>query len=266
MVYSRWHYYVRSIPTLLCGIKNPVRTIRTFLGLEKTFPLLITLRNGSQFWVRSPMDIWIIKETCLDRDYEANGTPIENGWNIIDIGAGLGDFAIHAARQNPRGMVFAYEPSPDSFALLRKNIHLNNTRNVVAFPQAVNGHMQELQLEVGSGVPVMYSTVSHNHTPDSQVLQVHATTLDMLFVDLCLEYCDLLKVDCEGAEYDIFFHTSEETLRRVSRVALEYHNDITPYSHVDLITLLQKQGFGVQHMPNPAHREIGYLYAERIVS
>lgn len=168
----------------------------------------ITLRNGLQFWVRSPMDIWIIKETCLDREYEAKGMSIQNGWNVIDIGASLGDFAIHAARQNPRGIVFAYEPSPDSFALLQKNIRLNNIRNIVAFPQAVNGQLQELQLEVGSGVPVTYSTVSRNHATDSQVLNVNATTLDVLFADLCLEYCDLLKVDCEGAEYDIFFKSA----------------------------------------------------------
>lgn len=59
------------------------------------------LRNGQQVKVRSLMDIWIVKETCLDKDYEVNGVPIADGWQVVDIGAGLGDFVLSAANERP---------------------------------------------------------------------------------------------------------------------------------------------------------------------
>ena len=54
--------------------------------------MIIRLRgSGLQFRVRTAMDVWVIKETCLDRDYEY-GMVLQDNWTIIDIGAGLGDF------------------------------------------------------------------------------------------------------------------------------------------------------------------------------
>ena len=76
------------------------------------------------------MDAWIVKETNLDRDYEVHGTAIQDGWIVVDIGAGLGDFTVFAARRTPHGRVFAYEPAPDSVALLEQNLGLNGIRNV----------------------------------------------------------------------------------------------------------------------------------------
>ena len=35
--------------------------------------------------------------------------------------------------------------------------------------------------------------------------------------------CDLLKMDCEGAEYDILYHCPSEVLTRIDRIALEVH-------------------------------------------
>ena len=52
---------------------------------------------------------------------------LQDGWTIIDIGAGLGDFTAYAAQRSPRGRVLAYEPFPESFALLQQNLKLNDT-------------------------------------------------------------------------------------------------------------------------------------------
>lgn len=56
------------------------------------------------------MDVWVVKETCLDRDYKSKGKKIQGGSTIIDIGAGLGDFAILTANEHPNSQVYAYEP------------------------------------------------------------------------------------------------------------------------------------------------------------
>ena len=76
-------------------------------------------------------------------------------------------------------------------------------------------------------------------------------------------HCDLLKVDCEGGEYDIFFHTPEETLRKIDRIAMEYHDGCTPHSHSELADFLRGHGFSITLRTNPVHRHIGFLTAVR---
>ena len=51
-----------------------------------------------------------------------------------------------------------------------------------------------------------------------------STTLEQIYSDGEIEQCDLLKIDCEGAEYEILFGASSELLDRTRRMALEYHN------------------------------------------
>jgi hypothetical protein len=125
---SKYRYYLGSILTLLGGFKRPWQIIGIFLGLPGTTPAEVALRRtGWRFSVRSAMDVWIIKETCLDNDYMA-GSDFDPAWNVVDIGAGLGDFTVLAAKSCPDGLVHAYEPHSQSFALLVSNLALNQIR------------------------------------------------------------------------------------------------------------------------------------------
>src|SRR5438876_454532 len=92
-------------------------------------PLLVRLRTGERFWVSTAMDVWILKESCLDRFYEKDGTIVQDGWNVIDIGAGMGDFAISVALRCPNSTVYAFEPFPESIAKLNDHRELNGTTN-----------------------------------------------------------------------------------------------------------------------------------------
>src|SRR4030042_325499 len=65
--------------------------------------------------------------------------------------------------------------------------------------------------------------------------------------------CDLLKVDCEGGEYDIFFNAPEATLRKIERIAMEYHDGFTPHSHTELAAFLRGHGFSVTPPTHPVH-------------
>jgi FkbM family methyltransferase len=263
MLLSRWTYYLSSIPTLLFGVRNIVPMLRMFLPLPGRQPFVLELRNGLRFRVRSAMDIWIIKETCLDRDYERESVALGQDWTVIDIGAGLGDFTVHAAHHSARGTVYAFEPTPESFRLLEENLRLNQIRNVQPQQLAI-GSAPLMVLKIDSGVPVRFSTAEANGSSGGQTsVEVRGAPLDEVIAGLPISRCDLLKIDCEGAEYDIFFHTSPDTFRKIDRICMEYHNNVTPYSHLDLMDFFVKQGYIVKHAPNPAHREIGFLYAYR---
>jgi FkbM family methyltransferase len=259
MSFSRLRYYLTSIPTLLWGVRNWPTVIAGLSGLPAASPVVVTLRDGLRFRVRTPLDLWILKETCLDRQYERAGTSLEDGWIILDIGAALGDFAIGAASRYPRSQVYAYEPFPASFALLQENLRLNRIQNVQAFPYALGAQVGVQSLRLVSPEAVQHTTTTGSCA--GTALQVPGTTLDRVFAELHLSHCDYVKMDCEGAEYDILFHASEATVRQVRHFCLEYHDGVTDFSHHDLVSYFEARGFRVRLTPNPVHRRLGYLYA-----
>ncbi len=257
---TRLRYYLSSIPTLLTGIQN--WSACAMLPFRRD-PLILQLRNGLRFKVRTLMDVWIIKETCLDRDYEKNGTAIQDGWTVIDIGAAAGDFAILTASEHSTAWVLAYEPSPTSFKLLRENLALNEVENLKTFPLAVAAVNGTLTLTT-TGEAVQHSTMKPVREKTSpHTVEIQAISLENVFRVNGLNRCHFLKMDCEGGEFDILLKTSPETLARIDRICLEYHDGFTEFSHTDLVKHLQQNGYQVKITPNPVHGYLGFLYAYR---
>src|SRR5437870_6034719 len=149
---SRWKYYLFSIPTILLNVRNWLGVLGIFAGVPTRRPLLVHLRTGERFWVSTAMDVWILKESCLDRFYEKDGTIVQDGWNVIDIGAGMGDFAISVALRCPKSIVYAFEPFPESFAKLNDHRELNGTTNVHAFREALAGTAGSVRVYSVTGV------------------------------------------------------------------------------------------------------------------
>lgn len=263
MLLSRGWYYLSSIPTLLLGVESWPKLLSAFAGWPVTTPFVITLRNGLRFKVRTFMDVWIIKETCLDLQYERTSVYLEDGWIVVDIGAGLGDFAVSVAKKNPRSTVYAYEPLPESFALLKENLLLNETCNVLPFPYAVGKSVGNIHLYAISAEAVQQSTVARKRSVASRSvasIEVPSVTLNYIFDENKIKVCDYLKMDCEGAEYEILFSTDESTLQKIRHLCLEYHDGVTEFSHYDLVRFLEQQGFRIRLTPNPAHSHLGFLY------
>lgn len=255
---SRWIYYLTSITSILLGMRPIIPILLIFLGRNPE-SLIITLKTGLRFKVRSAMDIWVIKETCLDRDYENYGVDLQKGWRIIDIGAGLGDFTIYAASV-PESRVYAFEPFPESYALLQENLRLNQIQNATVYAQAVGAENGQLSLMTGTGVAVRHSTSLSDAAGD---IVVESIRLDDALDRISEDQIDFLKMDCEGGEYDILFHASEDALGRIRHICMEYHDDLKPHTHHELVTFLSEMGFMVKTYRNPAHSQIGFLYARK---
>jgi len=254
---QRIAYYLRSIPIIIGQIENWYSIPLLFMDRK----VIIRLRNGCRFRVRSLMDVWIIKETCLDRQYEAYGAPIQDGWTVIDVGAGLGDFSILVAREHPHARVYAYEPFPESYHLLQENISINQVNNVLAFKMAVGDKKEKVRLFL-KGEAVQHTTTVMGPSKNPYT-EVQSLRLEDILVDNKIEYCDFLKMDCEGCEFSVLLNTPHYILERISRICLEYHEGFTPYTLADLIQYLHRHGFRTRVTPNPVHAYLGFLYADR---
>ncbi len=262
---SKYGYYIGSIFTLLGKIDHPMQTIQIFLNPAAPTIHEIHLPDLKLvFRVRGRMDIWSVKETLLDRFYERYGTSIQDGWKIIDIGGGIGEFTIFAAAGRPGCQVAAFEPFPASFELLQQNLQLNHLDHVQFFPEAIGASDGSLNLDISGGEPLMIQSGARSDLHSGQTIEVPCISLDTALNRLGFSSVDLLKLDCEGAEYSILMDTPVETLRRIQRIVMEYHNNVGPRQHRQLSAYLTNQGFQVQSVPNAVHDHLGYLYAFRL--
>ena len=73
---------------------------------------------------------------------------------------------------------------------------------------------------------------------------------------------DFLKIDVEGAEYEMLFSLDEASLGRVRRVCMEYHEGVTEWGHADLERFFRSKGWAVRVSPSPVRPELGFLYAQ----
>jgi FkbM family methyltransferase len=262
MVISRIAYYLSSIPTLLVGLDNWWLLGLLMLGRRGQGHAILRLRHSPlRFHVRTAMDVWVIKEVCLDRDYEGGGIRLEDGWTILDVGAGIGDFSVSVAQRLPGSRVIALEPFAASRQVLLDNIRLNRVPNVQAFAYALGAGSGAHRLRAGRAEPGQSSTARLGRGVTAMEEEVPGRSLRDLFGELGIERCDFLKMDCEGAEYEILMAADEATLTRVRHIALEYHDRYTRHDHRELAEFLEGKGYRVRTEPSPAHREIGYLFA-----
>jgi FkbM family methyltransferase len=207
--------------------------------------------------VRSPMDVWTVKETWVDRVYERFGAPLRDGWTVFDVGAGFGDFSLRAAAAGPDVRVHAFEPHPGSRALLADNVARNHAANVTVHAEAVGAQTGRVDL------------LAAEQALDSAVTAaadggVPALSLADAMAAVGAQRVDLLKLDCEGSEFPILQGAGAGTLARVQRIVMEYHDDLPAgRDHRALGALLASHGYAVRAWPSPVHRHLGYLRAVR---
>ncbi|HEX5692964.1 MAG TPA: FkbM family methyltransferase [Roseiflexaceae bacterium] len=256
-------YYLASLRTLLSQVRNWPVPFWDLLGLPIGRPYLLRLRDGAVFQIRNFMDAWIVKEVYLDGDYERYGVALQPNWTVIDIGACLGSFAVFAARHAPGIRVHAFEPAPDSFRLLRQNLELNRVANVSIYPSAVAAASGPLTLYTFAGHAEQNSLNPLRAHADARAVTVEALALADVFDRLAIDHCDFLKIDCEGAEFDMLLNAPPELFKRVSHICMEYHDGVTPFTHADLLRHFERMGLRARRFPSPVLPNEGFIYAYR---
>ena len=256
---KKYLYYLKSIFSLITGIREWFLVIRIFLRLPVKGTPMVTLRKtGVRFQVRGAKDIWSIKETFLDEFYRRYGTEIGDGWSIIDIGAGIGEFPLYTLQGHPTNIVYAFEPFPESFDFLQTNVKLNNAPSIKGYREAIGAESGTLTLNL-MGDPLQISTEIKSSSQET--VTVPSLSLKDAFQSLRLHHCNLLKLDCEGAEYPILFNAPAAVFDSIDNIVMEYHDGVQAHDHHQLAEFLESKGFSVKTYRNFVHAQLGYLYA-----
>jgi FkbM family methyltransferase len=162
---------------------------------------------------------WVANETFMD-EYGVRRIEFAPGDVAVDIGAHVGLFAIYLAKRHPDISVLAFEPDPVNFHNMLANVAANRVTNVVPQHLAVTRDARPFTLDRppgNSGGAGGYCGRREGF-PRTTTASV---TLDIIFERFAITRCKLLKIDCEGAEYEIL--TSTSVLDRVDWLSGEFH-------------------------------------------
>ena len=230
--------------------------VPAFRRLAKFKLTYYRLYDGTQFIFRFfTNDRCIIDEIFINKAYTPNPTfEIRSGDVVVDLGAHIGVFTVFAARHARGVKVYCYEPLPENFELLKANVRLNKLGDrVKMFQLAVADKRSFSPLYIGDTGLASLNLQSGKHVV-AKVIR-----LEDVAYNNNLDRIDFLKVDVEGAEYDIFRNVDKDVLRSVRRIAMECHS---LRNAVNLKNLLRNSGFTVS-IRESGHSSLSYIYAVR---
>ena len=174
----------------------------------------IVEKAGLKFFCR-PGPGWD-DEYCVDEVIERNVYEIEpddiRDKIVVDIGANIGTFSLFASKYAKK--VYSYEPGPTNFDMLKMNIALNKITNIEAFNVAVGKPGEDTIEPDSSGHSRIGSAGGLNGVP-VKVIGFDEIPTDEIY---------LLKMDCEGGEYDVVKYASDEKLKKVNKILGELHS------------------------------------------
>ena len=261
----------RQVPKVVITFRNWWVYFFNIFG-SSTGEKVCKLRNGSKFIVRSnSFDIRMIKEVYIHKPYHR--LEINRGDIVVDIGAHIGTFSIMAGQKTGEtGKVYAFEPVPDTFDLLKRNIQINSLQNnIQPYKMGISnkGGKKEFYIFKKDGKPIFHSTSLYKEqlgaidANTSEKFEVECITLKDIFQSNGLDGVEVLKMDCEGVEYDLLFNTPKEYLKRIDRMCIEYHDYLsTSYNHKDIIDYLSKLEYEVfLEVPKNSEAGCGIIYA-----
>lgn len=183
----------RSIKRIILFLKTKEKiVVKDFQGIK----MFLDLRDGgistdlALDGIREPESTRIIQQT------------LKTGDVVVDIGANIGYYALMEARLvGKEGVVYGIEPSPKNINLLKKNIKLNNFKNLKTYQIGIGDKKGTAKMYV-SPHSNLNSLVRQKNRKIINTIDIEVRTLDDFLKDK--KYPDLIRMDVEGYEYSIF--------------------------------------------------------------
>lgn len=160
-------------------------------------------------------DVYHLSRLVWDQE---RGHPLR----VLDVGAHVGSFAVAIAARYPRATVTCYEPSPEASAYLRTNILANRLGSRVTINRAAVG----AETGVARLLQAESASAEASLVPSMVGLGARGIVCDVVDFATALATSsgpELVKLDCEGMEYDIVLRSDPRLWASVRCVLLEYH-------------------------------------------
>lgn len=212
--------------------------------------------------LRNDGDEAIMHEVLIQREYRECDEVIKKAQHaILDVGGHLGFFSLYASLINLKVPIYTFEPHEENYQLLKENLKQNRVKNVKSKQVAVGEKQGQIKLQI-SQEDLNHSTTQAME-PTGETQSVQQTTLERIFQKNRIERCELIKMDCEGAEFEILYHAPDWIFEKTNHLFLEYHDWVENQNSDQLKQFLEKKGYRVQKQPNKRVNKIGFLWASK---
>lgn len=184
------------------------------VDIVTTDGLTITIRQNG--W-----DARILQEIFFEDPY-TRSISLAARPTVVDIGGYIGDFSLYAAKRLNARKVVVCEPSKKNFAILRRNVERNRYEGTIVPLNVAVSNADSLLMNVD--LPDNQQVNVSSYSGGGPGLErIPCISLEKLIDAHQLEYIDLLKIDCEGGEYDILLNATDRLFARIGNIVFEYH-------------------------------------------
>ncbi|RYY87709.1 MAG: FkbM family methyltransferase [Chitinophagaceae bacterium] len=255
---------LKNFPHLFSNISNWVEY--TFYKGERNKRNLrfVTKPNKIRFEV-TPTSYWVFKEVFVEDFYNIRELlkKVPEAPLVIDVGANAGYFDVLLLSKRKNARIIAFEPLANNKAYIQRMIDANPAlqNQLTVHQKAVTGtpvdHIKLYMEDTAQNTEIasIYASFDPRNT---RTVEVPAVTLSSVIREHA--QVDLLKMDCEGSEYDILYNTPAEDLKRVKLMALEVHQMQGEGQNLEALDAFLK-GHGFTTVSTPITKETYYLEA-----
>ncbi len=217
---------------------------KIFISLLHTgSEITVTMKDQNKIYLRhKTSDIAIFKQVFLEQQYRLFQFPLKDAHKIIDAGANVGLAAVYFTHTFPEATIISIEPEMNNYRQLEKNTA--PYKNIYCEHAAIWGEAASVVINnpesLSAGFMVSANTVSINGNA------IPAVTIDALMNKYHWQEIDIVKMDIEGAEKEVFAgNHAFEWLSKTKLLIIELHDHYIPGCSKTLFKALEPFAFEV---------------------
>jgi FkbM family methyltransferase len=172
---------------------------------------------------------------------------------ILDAGANVGFFTAFAKTKGAK-RIYSVEPDPSAFDCLEKNFI--DDPNVICLNKALSDRTDIVLFDLSLGSSVSSTINKYNKQTETHTIFIESFSLSTFF--MLENNINLLKLDIEGAEYEVLNALSSYYYKKINQIFLEFHGDPKPLFHK-----LEKEGYIAEYRDSDENSNSGFIYAKR---
>lgn len=245
----------RYIPSIPLTLKNWPMYMLYYMGIKKG-GATYSFRNGVTLRDKEGTASGTIAVVFIRKQYGV----IAKGSTIVEVGANVGTFALYAASTDPTVRLYSYEPIPENYRVLLDNIAANGFEDQIkAFNLGVAGTSGSRQFYLASSPEHSFIKADDS----SRGITVDCLSLLEVLDRNNLTKVDLLKINAEGAEYEILYSAPKECFDRINEIRMEYHgHHVDKYDLEHLKAFLEQSGYVTTHLYQHTPEE-GFIWVKK---
>lgn len=201
---------IKSIKKLIGSIEKP------FLNNYETILIQVNKKTFSfTGWYHGDLTTCFFNKHYVEHDI--------TGLGVIDVGANIADSTISFINQRA-SHVIGVEPNQEIYEYAEKNVNDNNVKSKVTLLKAgISDSTNVIKIKKNSknNTGAGFKIIKTENEQNSEKLQLYSLS-DL--ADMLPNKPLMLKMDCEGAEYEVFATSEDDTIKRFKLIIMEYHN------------------------------------------